>query len=195
MNMRHVNHFNNSTLIENVCQRYHRIHLEDFVSQLDSRSYKKDYWTLKITKKVLLRHTSQIQRSTISIHTRNRQQIAYINIMMKVTCQQSPKQGRRGFCRGWQPAADGLQRGVQHHLCSRLCQGLVTLLPWAEQDCFGPMTLAQITALLTLLGPIAWSLQSIQKFSQYHTIVIPEFEYLNYSLYFQFLLDKNTGYY
>ncbi len=34
---------------------------------------------------------------------------------------------------GWQPVAYGLQRGVPHCLCSMLCQGLMTLLPRAEQ--------------------------------------------------------------
>jgi hypothetical protein len=52
---------------------------------------------------------------------------------MKHTCQQSPKLRRRVSWKGWQPVAYGLQRGVPHHLCPMLWQGLVTLPLQAEQ--------------------------------------------------------------
>jgi hypothetical protein len=43
MNMRHANTIFQylHPLVENMYQRYHRIYLEDFVSQIDPRSYKR----------------------------------------------------------------------------------------------------------------------------------------------------------
>jgi hypothetical protein len=42
MNMRHSNHIKYlHTLVESVCQKCHRINLEDFGSQLDPRNYKR----------------------------------------------------------------------------------------------------------------------------------------------------------